>query len=55
MNRGLSPWVSAAGTLRSTKKFLRTVSVAVVWPASVSAPGDAPGRDAVLRESASGP
>ncbi len=38
MNRGLSPWVSELGTLRSTKKFLRTVSDAVVWPASVSAP-----------------
>ena len=38
MNRGLSPWVSEPGTLRSTKKFLRTVKDAVVWPARVSAP-----------------
>ena len=38
MNRGLSPWVSEPGTFRSTKKLLRTVSVAVVWPARVSAP-----------------
>jgi len=38
MNRGLSPWVSELGILRSTKKFLRTVSDAVVWPTRVSDP-----------------
>ncbi len=30
--------MSDAGTLRSTKKLLRTVNDAVVWPAKVSAP-----------------
>ena len=38
MKRGLSPWVRELGTLRSTKKLLRTVSAAVVWPARVSDP-----------------
>ena len=38
MNRGLSPCVKAEGTLRSTKKSLRTVIAAVVWPTRVSEP-----------------
>ena len=50
MNRGLSPWVSELGTFRSTKKFLRTVKRRGRLAGQRVGAGDAPRRDAILRQ-----